>query len=334
MEGVMKKLQEEVGQLKGELEDERQECRRKGERIGVLEEAVRRLEGAADVKRREDDAMGSKIAELRELMEGGGAKVDEEWEKRRRELDTEIAGLKEWVEAWSIGRSEETGVKRVEEVPREEGGALGYVILTDSNGRGMGPVNIEAHIPSDQRKRFDIRVETVYTLVEACDKLERGGLDVDGRVVILDVSTNDVRGTPRVPRARPDEVGQRFERVARLLFEKGAVGVVGCEVKPMNFMDVTPYSWAIHSACLRLRTHGHRVYGCQTQTGVSHLKKDGFHILPSFSTVLDRTYACAIMGVPVPCPTPSWDRYRDVNLRGEWPTPREAQGQGSSHGHG
>ena len=175
-------------------------------------------------------------------------------------------------------------------------------------------------------------METVYTLVEACDKLERGGLDVDVRAVILDVSTNDVRGTPRVPRAWPDEVDQRFERVVRLLLKRGAVGVVGCEVKPMKFMDVTPYSWAIHCACLRLRTHGHRVHGCQTQTGVSHLGKDGFHISPSFSMVLDRTYVCAIMGVPVPCPTPSWDRYRDMDLRGEWPTPREAQGWGSSHG--
>ena len=62
----------------------------------------------------------------------------------------------------------------MEEVPREEERALGYVILTDSNGRGMKPTNIKAHIPGDQRERFDIRVETVYTLVEACNKLERG----------------------------------------------------------------------------------------------------------------------------------------------------------------
>jgi hypothetical protein len=56
-----------------------------------------------------------------------------------------------------------------------------------------------------------------------------------------------------------------------------------CEVKPMNFMDVNPYSNAIHSASLRMRAQGHQVQGIQTQTGVSHLKKDGFHILPSFS---------------------------------------------------
>jgi hypothetical protein len=119
-----------------------------------------------------------------------------------------------------------------------------------------------------------------------------------------------------------------------LLLEKGAVGVCVCEVKPMNFMDVTPYSKAIHSASLRMRAQGHQVQGMQTQTGVSHLKKDGFHILPSFAGVLDRTYACAVIGVPVPCPTPSWDRYRDPSLKDRWPIPWEAQGQGNSHGRG
>jgi hypothetical protein len=163
----------------------------------------------------------------------------------------------------------------VEEVPggeatvvkRVEGGSdevYRCVVFTDSNGRDMVPENIKAYIRKDKRDRFDVRVEVVYTLMETWDKVERGVLKVEGKTVILDVSTKDVRGTKRVPRSRPDEVGRRFEGVARLLLDKSAVRVVGCEVKPMNFMDVTPYSWAIHSACLWLRTLGHQVHGCQT----------------------------------------------------------------------
>jgi hypothetical protein len=70
-----------------------------------------------------------------------------------------------------------------------------------------------------------IWVEVIYTLMEAYDKLGRGSLKVEGEAVLLDFSTKDLRGTKRVPRTRPDEVAGRFERVARLLLEKGAVCV-------------------------------------------------------------------------------------------------------------
>ena len=227
---------------------------------------------------------------------------------------------------------------RGETAPKEVGGGsvgrVKVVVLTDSNGRDMGPDDIKAHIPRLQRDRVDIRVEVVYTLMEAYDRVGRGSLKVEGESVLLDVSTNDVRGTERTPRTRPEEVAWRFEKVARLLLEKGALEVCMCEVKPMSFMDVDPYCNAISDVCLRMRDQGHRVHGVNTQTGVSHLKRDGFHILPSFSGVLARTYACAITGVRVSCPNPPWDRYRDPTLRDRWPTPREAQDQGNSHGRG
>ena len=192
-------------------------------------------------------------------------------------------------------------------------GPMEFVILTDSNGRGMEPGNIEAHIPRESRgwgHRSNIRVEVAYTLLMVYERLQRGALKVDGAVVILDVTTNDVRGTTAMAQVEPDEVAWRYERVVRLLKQKGAVEVVCCEVKSMRFMDVTPYSNALHSLCLRLG-----IPGCATQIGVSHLGQDGFHILPSCLTILDRTYACAIMGVPVPCPPPAEDRYRDPGLR-------------------
>ena len=37
------------------------------------------------------------------------------------------------------------------------------------------------------------------------------------------------------------------------------------------------------------------------------LKVDGFHILPKFKSVLHRQFACALLGVQVPCPTPAED---------------------------
>ena len=49
-------------------------------------------------------------------------------------------------------------------------------------------------------------------------------------------------------------------------------------------------------------------FGCRTQVRIKDLDpRDGFHVLPQVKTVLDRTYAFAIMGLPVPCPTEEED---------------------------
>jgi hypothetical protein len=122
-------------------------------------------------------------------------------------------------------------------------------MLTNSNGRDMGLDNIKAHIPRLQKDKVDIRVEVVYTLKEAYDKLGRGSLIVEGESVLLDVSTNNVRGTERTPRTRPERVAWRFEKVARLLLEKGASEVCMCKVKPMSFMDVDQYCHMSEDAC-------------------------------------------------------------------------------------
>jgi hypothetical protein len=141
---------------------------------------------------------------------------------------------------------------------------------------------------------------------------------VKGAVVLLDVGTNDVRGTRATARASPEVVADRIGKTIRALKEKGARAVIICEIKPMAFMDVRPYCHAIHLQCLEHRD----VFGCETQTGVSHLKEDGYHIQPSFLGVLDLTYACALMGVPVPCLTPETDRWAiktQWNENAEWP---------------
>jgi hypothetical protein len=121
----------------------------------------------------------------------------------------------------------------------------------------------------------------------------------------LDVGTNDVRGTRVTARASPEVVADRIGKTIRALKEKGARAVIICEVKPMAFMDVRPYCHAIHLECLEHRD----IFGSEMQTGVSYLKEDGYHIHSSFLEVLDLTYVCALMGVPVLCPTPETDRW-------------------------
>ena len=368
--GRRKKVEDEQGAKMAELGARlvKMEKAKEQESSGGQEEKEREIERELKSLRAAVGETGGEIGEawrVRNSMEEVLGNMRKEGEKMAREsermakekgeevgrmeerLGGEVEVLRKSVERWTREEVDGRGVVTVakgvaESGPAEPdaggkvapGGKVRWVVLTDSNGRRIKPDNIKAHIPRHQRDRFDIRVEVIYTLMEAYDKLGRGGLKVEGEAVLLDVSTNDVRGTARVPRTRPDEVAARFERVARLLLEKGAVGVCVCEVKPMNFMDVTPYSNAIHSACLRMRAQGHQVQGMETQIGVSNLMKDGFHIMPSFAGVLDKTYACAVVGVPVSCPTPSWDRYRDPSLKDRWPTPREAQGQGNSHGRG
>ena len=67
----------------------------------------------------------------------------------------------------------------------------------------------------------------------------------------------------------------------------------------MPITDVRPYNLLLSqylSAC------GPGGFGCHTQIKIEFLQ-DRFHIQPQFCTMLDRPYACAIRGIPVPCPT-------------------------------
>jgi hypothetical protein len=329
-------LEGRMGELEGQIGEE-------GGDQGKLATEVERLEAVVAAMGKEKGELDREVAEAMKVkgdfeevlgrMRDEEAKMIKEGNKGLREAEGRIKGevgrLRESVEALEKWRREGVSVGGNERPREEEKGPLEYVILTDSNGRDMAPELIKAHIPKDQRNGRNIRVETIYTLAMARGKLTGGLLDVDGARVVLDVGTNDVRGTDRMARIEPDAFARRYGEVVRLLKEKGAVEVVACELKCMGFMDVTPYSNAIHSLSLRLD-----IRGCKTQIGISHLGKDGYHILPSCFTMLAKTYACAIMGVHVPCPPPAWDRYRDPNLRGRWPTPREARDQGNSHGRG
>ena len=80
----------------------------------------------------------------------------------------------------------------------------------------------------------------------------------------------------------------------------GAAAVVVCQVKPMELGDVSPYNELL-SDYLRGQRGG---FGCSTQIRLGHLRSDGYHVNPQFDSIIDKTYACAIRGIPVHDPTP------------------------------
>jgi hypothetical protein len=104
-----------------------------------------------------------------------------------------------------------------------------------------------------------------------------------------------------------------------------AQAVVVCETNPMWHVDVTPYNKAIHMECVDREG----VHGCHTQTRLEHLARDGFHIRAAYTSVLEKTYACALLGIPVPCQTPP-DHFgqeaaqmEQQEFEWEWPRPGE-----------
>ena len=163
----------------------------------------------------------------------------------------------------------------------------------------------------------DLKLFTAYTTEEAIRRVGDNDIDVRSATVVVDNLTNDARGTRQRPAVSPEELIQRVDQLRRRLREAGAADVVVCEIKPMEVLDVSPYNRALHHY---LRTVGG--FGCQTQIRRSFLQRDGYHIQHQFDSVLDKTYAYALMGLYVPRPTPVEDflpeharRRREI----EWP---------------
>ena len=82
-----------------------------------------------------------------------------------------------------------------------------------------------------------------------------------------------------------------------------AAAAVVLQTKPIRHLNVTPFNDMIHKLCVSRQ----RVFGCHTQIRMRDLARDGYHVAPYCMDVIDKTYACAILGKPVPCPTPDED---------------------------
>jgi hypothetical protein len=346
MEKLMDELQSErevVEKLKADLHSEKVAGERKDMEIKKLtgkltemeerkrmkqagEEVIKKAKAENDEEMKNEkhrlDEFKEETAKLQEEMNSMVTKGEEKTKERRVtevEMKEQLRQMKECVK--KLEKMEVTGDRRRmardvtmateavgssdclwERTPKD--GDM-FIILTDSNGACVTADTIRRYIPREKRCTSRIRVHTTYTLFEVFEKVGDERIKVEGAEVILDVSTNDVRGTRGLPRVTPEEVSDRVWKVVATLKEKGASGVTVCETKPMKLMDVTPYSNLLQQRCRE-----RKVGWCPTQLAVDNLKEDGYHVLPSFLQVLDATYACIVMGVQVPNPTPNFWKWR------------------------
>ena len=97
----------------------------------------------------------------------------------------------------------------------------------------------------------------------------------------------------------------------------GAAAVVVCQLKPMQTIDVTPHNELLDHYLRREKQQGRDGFGCRTQIRLDFLRGDGHHIRPEFGSVLDRTYACALLGINVPFPTPLTE-FAPSHVRQQW----------------
>ena len=131
--------------------------------------------------------------------------------------------------------------------------------------------------------------------------------------MVVDNLMNDVRGTRMRPSLLPHKLVRGVDKLREVLRRAGASAVVTCQFKPMQAGDVTPYNSAL-SKYLEAQRYG---FGCRTQIRMSFLKPGGFHIKPQYDSVVDKTYACTIRGVPVVDPTPPEEFVPD-HMRHSW----------------
>ena len=77
---------------------------------------------------------------------------------------------------------------------------------------------------------------------------------------------------------------------------------------------------------------------------MEYLRNDGFHVKGEYDWVIDKTYACALLGLPPPFPTPRNEfepghirRRREVEwpaLRGRSQAQMEVRNEGQARVHG
>ena len=85
----------------------------------------------------------------------------------------------------------------------------------------------------------------------------------------------------------------------------------------MEAVDVSPYNLRLHQYLRAESQNGRGGYGCKTQIRLEFLRHDGYHIRPQYDSVVDQTYACAMLGKNVPCPTPD-NEFIPTHARRRW----------------
>ena len=291
----------------------------------------KRLEAKVFAQEEEMRRVREELAGLRERL------AEEEQERKNLERKLEEVTQRE---SQSSVRQEATGGEWKEEIKQAEERIMGKIeeekkkkrkkciIITDSNGRNaVTPGSIKYHMPEEDRDAFDISIVIAYRIGEAADLVENGDLGISGAVVVVDCLSNDARPMKKAPKLSPDRHAQELDKLRKKLWQKGAAKVVLCSVKPTQRADLTEYVERIHRYLKSVEgvDGGH---GCHSQVRLEHLRADGLHIQPRFYYVLQQTYACALLAVNVPDPTPlegfTPDNVRQAYRR-EWPLFGRAQ---------
>ena len=337
------KMREEMRMLRDRVEEGEWENSRLKTKVDGLEEVVTALKRELG---RDDGNRGQE--------ERGQSSLDGEWKKRMKEVEERMDQRVKDLEMARGGESQtrngggESHTRNggggshqrnggAESHQRNGGGERQQakvkqrcIIITDSNGWGATPDSIKNHIPRGERDDYDIEVAVAYTVEEAFHRVARRNIDVRGATIIVDNLTNDVRGTSSRQAVSPQELINYVDQLGGKLREAGATAMVVCQLKPMQVTNVTPFNELLDKY---LRAQGSGGHGCRTQIRLNYLKSDGFHILPQYDSIIDKTYACALMGLPVPNPTPL-DEFVPYHVRCRWEKdwPRIGEGQMRNHG--
>ena len=308
-------------------------------RLGAVEEDRRRLR--EEVKQLRDrleevewakERLENKVKE-NEHLEERTEKIIMEVEKessKRKEREKEIMEVEKEERKKEIKEVEERLAAKIEEVSASTGkqeqvdggvsagaqrGAKTYrcIVFTDSNGRDVTTHSIRNHMPHSEREKYEIDVHVAFRVEDALYRVTRGEIDVSGCYVVIDNMTNNVRGGRRQADT-PEQLVHRINELRTALLSSSAAAVVVVQVKPMRHIDVRPYNWLLHSYLTKCGQTG---YGSKTLIRMEHLQLDGYHINPLFDAFLDRTYAYALLGKEVPCPTPT-DNFMPEFVRHRW----------------
>ena len=326
LEERMKKVEEETKLMSGEILMLR-------DRLEEVEWAKKALEDKVETVKVENSALKEMLEREKEARK---KECDKIRELKRKEGNGGGGGGREEVREniKEVGERTEIRAEGVNggggEQQRDRSDRKRCVIITDSNGKGATADSIKNHIPRGERDNYDIAVRVSYTTEDAIRRVDRGDILVRGATVVLDNFTNDIRSTETRKAISPQELLRRVDRLRKGLYAAGATAVVTCQIKPMQITDVTPYNEMLSDY---LRTQGMSGHGCRTQIRLSCLKNDGYHVLPQYDSTIDKTYAFALMGISVPCPTPM-DEFTPNHLRRRWEMnwPRVGRGLQMNYG--
>ena len=328
IQGLRDRVKEVVGE-NGRLEDRLRQCEEKlGEaRTEVVKEVKERKEIMEVEKEERKKKIMEVEKEIKENFEATTKTITEVEERVNRMMEATITtttAVDAPSTAGTVARDTTTATMTATAAAAAPAEAAYQrrqcLIITDSNGQETTADTIRDHIVREQRDELDIFIEHgVWRLEDAFKRIRRGNIDVSGRTVVLDNLTNNVRGSKKDPPDSPDDFIAKVDELRHLILARGARDLRIMQIKPMRHVDVRPYNERLHRYLLDCPDP---TYGSGTMIRMSFLKGDGFHIHPMYHSVLDRTYACALLAVEVPCPTPD-DDFVPIevrrNFQRDWP---------------